>query len=142
MDVGPEPNDPYTLANTSPTYVGATWCESPKEWRIQYFNYYVYATRYPIRLCSYSVLTEHPLVTMAYSVRWVTNTTGKALLSNGKRIQRATGGIDRSVYPSGENQMTIDIHRALYIINIACVIIMNGINSTPSTCMSSTHRSV
>ncbi|KAL8856067.1 MAG: hypothetical protein Q9178_007323 [Gyalolechia marmorata] len=37
---------------------------------------------------------------MAYSVRWVTNTTGKALLSNGKRILRATGGIDRDVDPS------------------------------------------
>ncbi|KAL8882004.1 MAG: hypothetical protein Q9198_000912 [Flavoplaca austrocitrina] len=40
-DVGTEPNDPYTLGNAFPTYIGATWCDSPKEWRIQYYNYYV-----------------------------------------------------------------------------------------------------
>ncbi|KAL8880584.1 MAG: hypothetical protein Q9198_002041 [Flavoplaca austrocitrina] len=40
-DVGPEPNDPYTFGNAFPTYVGARWCDSPKEWRIQYYNYYV-----------------------------------------------------------------------------------------------------
>ncbi|KAL9630914.1 MAG: hypothetical protein Q9204_004482 [Flavoplaca sp. TL-2023a] len=41
-DVGPEPNDPYTLGNAFPTYVGARWCDGLKEWRIQYYNYYVH----------------------------------------------------------------------------------------------------
>ncbi|KAL9627599.1 MAG: hypothetical protein Q9204_006453 [Flavoplaca sp. TL-2023a] len=43
MDVGPDPSGPYTLANAFPTYVGAVYCDDSDEWRIQYYNYYVYA---------------------------------------------------------------------------------------------------
>lgn len=39
-DPGPL-NGAYTLGNSFPTYVSASWCGEKGEWRIQYYNYYV-----------------------------------------------------------------------------------------------------
>ncbi|KAL8627243.1 hypothetical protein Q9189_007064 [Teloschistes chrysophthalmus] len=42
MDPGVPTTGPYTLSNPFPTYVGAMWCENVKEWRVQFYNYYVH----------------------------------------------------------------------------------------------------
>ncbi|KAL8960332.1 MAG: hypothetical protein Q9193_002950, partial [Seirophora villosa] len=38
---GPKSKSAYTLSNAFPTYISASWCGNVKEWRIQFYNYYV-----------------------------------------------------------------------------------------------------